>query len=58
MASLREREENGFYIELIGFDGSGGFIDYPYDSIEEAEREIHKYRGRYKTMRIYHGKPY
>lgn len=59
MNTLREQEENGYYIALIDYRGHKEYlIDYPFDSIEKARREIFTYRNICKKAKIYHGKPY
>lgn len=59
LAALREQEENGYYIALMGYKGHKEYlIDYPFDSIEKARREAFTYKGVCKTAKIYHGKPY
>lgn len=58
LEAVREQEENGFYVVLIGYKKQcETLIDYPFATIEEARKEAMSYRGKCKTARIIKGKP-
>lgn len=58
LETLREQEENGFYVILIGYKNQcETLIDYPFYTREEAIKEAMSYKGKCKKARIVQGKP-
>lgn len=52
LEAIREQEENGFYVVLIGYNNQcETLIDYPFTTIEEARKEAMSYKANAKQQK-------